>query len=183
MDLQQDLVCIRHFANSSFPWPKRTTRQSYHGEPRLAKPGIVLGCKHSNLQVRPLSLLSHKPVTLDNNTGIKIYSPSITKHAFFLRSQDHDQNACLICCDIRAASDKTFLVPMHFENSGCRSQPPGVRSAICKQVFPAGRARNAAIVSFISEYSAEPGHTKPAAVDDCKHLNLQVRPLSLLSQF
>ena len=63
-----------------------------------------------------------------------------------------------------------------FESSGCRSPPP-VRLAIC----PAARARDAAILSFIAEYSAEPGHTKPAAVDGCRHLNLKVRRLSLLS--
>ena len=117
MDLQQDLVCIRLFANSSFPWPKRTTRHSWGTQARKTWHfgGLQI------LQVRPLSLLSHKPGTLGNNIEIKICSPSITKHACFALSQDHDYVPCPICCDIPAASDKTFLVPTHFENSGCRS--------------------------------------------------------------
>ena len=144
------------------------------------------GCKHLNLKVRPLSLLSHKPGPLTLWTTMLKYaeikgSQSITKHACFALSQDHDHGPCPICCDIRAASDKTLLVPTHFENSGCKSPPAGVRWAICKQVVPVGRAHDAPTLSFISEYSAEPGHTKPAAVDGCKHLNLKVRPLSLLS--
>ena len=79
---------------------------------------LLWGWKHLNPKVRPLSLLSHKPgpltlwTTMLKYAEIKIYSPPTTKHACFALSQDH--GPCSICCDIRAASDKTFLVPTHF---------------------------------------------------------------------
>ena len=99
----------------------------YSAEPGRTKPAAVDGCRHLSLKVRPLSLLSHKPglltlwTTMLKYAEIKICSQSITKHACFALSQHHGHGPCSICCDIRAASDKTFLVLTHFENSGCRS--------------------------------------------------------------
>ena len=70
---------------------------------------------------------------------------------------------------VHAQSAATFELPLTRPSLSQRTlkipdvdQPPGVRLAICKQVVPAGRARDAAILSFIAEYPAEPGRTKLA---------------------
>ena len=110
------------------------------------------GCKHLNLKVRPLSLLSHKPGPLT------LWTTTLTSKCAAHQSRSMPVLLChRTMTTVHAQSAATFELPL-------------TRPSLSQRTL-----------KTLDVDSADPGHTKPAAVDGCKHLNLKVRPLSLLS--